>query len=345
MITDPSVPLGLQIPAVDTLSNELDDNDWREITDTLRNTSNADTLRLALHVLDVVGHHLADDTAIAGLVIATIAADERMVGILFPLENHLPLDRLDGVLDELATKVRALGKPHQRLGDSSLTSFVYALLARRLASGTVTAQQVWTWLEPFEAVIGHHDDDQKRVDDYLRNHDRLRREVQRLAILEQTEGEDTRSQVWDLSRRSAGLNPSPEDVVALLHTLNPANHADKRWRDLVAIWGADESVRDATRPFAANDPDQLAWLDALTNPPEPEWVREDAEHQRQRKERKVLERKAQREDYLTHIDEVRAGKFGAVQGPAQAYLNLFNNLRTDLPASQRVSQWLGEDLG
>jgi|GEM_PF-560150 len=342
MVTDHAIPLGLRMPIVDTLSGELGDDDWRAIIKTLRHARDTDTIRLVLHILDVVAHHLLDDAAIAELAIAATTADDKVIGVLFPLEQHLPLDRLDCVLDELVAKIRAFNKPHQGLGEGLLTGFAYALMARRLASAEVPARQLWAWLELVEAGTRYSNGDQSQVDAYLRDHDVLRREIQHLVLLELPEGGRISEREWLLANRSAGLNLSPDDIVVLLGALDPVNASDTRWRDLVARWGSEESVREAARPFAAHDPEQLAWLDAFANPPpEPEWAHEHARHRLEREEHKARIR----DNYLAHINEVRAGKFGAILGPAQAYLNLFGDLRKDLPAHQRVAQWLGADVG
>lgn len=342
MLTERAIPLGLHMPIVDTLSSVLGDDDWRAIIQTLHHAHDTSTTRLILHILDVAGYHLVDDASIADLAVAATTADDKVIGVLFPLEQHLPLDRLDGVLDELVARIRVFDKPHQGLGEGLLTGFAYALMARRLASAEVPARQLWAWLELAEAGTRYNDDEQSQVDAYLRNHDVLRREIQHLVLLELPEGGRISEREWLIANRSTGLNPSPEDIVALLGALDPANGSDTRWRDLVVRWGAEESVRDAACPFAANDPEQRAWLESLANPPpEPEWARARTEHQREQEERA----KRIRDDYVAHIDEVRAGKLGAIIGPAQAYLNLLDDLRTELPAHRRVERWLGKELG
>ena len=341
MLTDHAIPLGLRMPIVDTLSGELGDDDWQVIIQMLRHARDTDTIRLILHIFDVAGYHLVDDAAIADLAVAATTADDKVIGVLFPLEQRLPLDRIDGLLDELVAKIRVFDKPHQGLSEGLLTGFAYALIARRLASAEVPARQLWAWLELAEAGTRYNDGDQSQVDAYLRNHDVLRREIQHFVLLELPEGASISGRERILANRSTGLNPSPEDIVALLGALDPANASDTRWRDLVVRWGAEESVRDAASPFAANDPEQRAWLDSLANPPpEPEWARASAERQRKREER--AERI--RDDYVAHINEVRSGKFGAIFGPAQAYLSLLDDLRTELPAHQRIERWLGKEL-
>ncbi len=344
MLTDATVPLRLRMALVDTAPDLFEDDAWREIMSMQRQASDADATRLALHILDVVGHRLVDDAGIAELVIADATADERVIGNLFLLERHLPADRLDGVLDSLAAKARALGKPHERRGDHELTGFTYALLARRLEDATATASQLWAWLEPFEADAGYRSDERERVAIHLRDNDSLRYEIQRLVLLDNEDGGNIWQRSFHLARCLPAMDPSSDDVVALLQSLHASYPNDSRWRELTMLHGHDASVRAAAMPFATGNLESLAWLDTLANPPEPEWKREHDERVRVRNEEKATKREAQRADYLAHIDEVRAGKSGAILGPAEAYLRLFRDIDKDLPPHRRIATWLSEEV-
>jgi hypothetical protein len=333
--------------AIDTLV-ALGGEDWPATVAELRGKTDDDAVRLALEVVDEVGIEPFEDAMIISLVIAQASREDRIVSLFHNMERAIPSARLGSLLDELVAQIVALGNRHERAGNNDLTDFGYKLIARRLAAGAVAAPQLWKWLEPFDAAIGYHREARAEVHRLIRQDDRLRRAGQRLVLLDQPGTRTVWQRTWRLTSRSTGFAPTPEDVVELLGALDCAERDDERWRDLVQLTphSATEGreVRDAAKRIAANRPDMLAWIDKLAEPTVPEWKLKQDEKQRKRDAKLAMEWKEQRKGFAKEVDGLRRGEFDVVINPARAYLGLFHDMNHELPAHERVAEWLGNDL-
>jgi hypothetical protein len=134
----------------------------------------------------------------------------------------------------------------------------------------------------------------------------------------------------------------------LLSTLYEENREDERWPQLVELVAHDNErgalVREAARPFAAHDPLQMRWLDALPKQPMPAWAIQQAKQEAARLAQD-LERKDQRcMRYRNRRAEVQSGTYGDLLDPALIYLGEVSNANKDLLPVERVSQWLSPDL-
>ncbi|WP_232849470.1 hypothetical protein [Pseudomonas capsici] len=177
----------------------------------------------------------------------------------------------------------------------------------------------------------------------------MRQSVQRLVLLELGNDYNPYQQAWQLSQRSTGFMLSDADVVSLLYCLDPSNSEDERWRDVVQLirhdGNAGAEVRAAARLFASLRPDLLAWIDKLAEQTIPDWQVEQAERERERYEKQVAAHIVHRNHFASCTEQMRAGDYGSIISPAQAYLGLFNDIGKDVPAHERVGQWLGGDIG
>lgn len=349
LVLDPKDIFAIRSAAGETLAGFLSDTgEWQSIIIKLRDFGDDLSARLAIELLGEVGYQVVNDDVIVDLIVSHALTDHRTVGVLYPLERELPLDRVDGVLDRLAPVVRDLGEPHRRPGDRVLTNFGYTLLVRRMTAGDVAADKLWTWLEPFDATSGYQQETQKRLDELIRGNTPLRRAIQRLRILEDKDDMSIWQREYQMCRRSAGFGLTSEDVVALLQLLDPNDRNDERWRKLVRLvpheddTGAD--VRCAARPFAAHRPDLLRWIDSLATPSLPRWQVRQAKHERRARAKRAVAHADQRRLFSAHIQEIRSGDFAWVIDPAMAYLRLFNDISKDLPAHERVEDWLGPEV-
>ncbi|MEZ0470167.1 NACHT domain-containing protein [Luteimonas salinilitoris] len=349
LVLDPKTVFAIRSAAAQALTAlQNGDDGWRHVIRTLQALSDDDSVRLAIEILDAVGFHVADDAMIVDLVIANVVSEERVVGVLYPLETGLPDHRIDGVLDVLAKAAFALGKPHRRPGDMALTDFAYTLVTRRVSRGDISAEKLWSWLEPFDASSGYRGDRRRQLEELVRSNNSLRHTIQYLVILDLPGDQTIWQRTHRLSRRSPGFAPTTEDVVQLLQSLDPDNQTDERWKEVVQIIRHDKEngveVRAAAHRFAANHPDLLEWIEELANPPTPEWEIEQGKRKRLEQTKRDREHAKHRKNYETHLDQVQSGNYGWGIQPAQAYLNLFYDIGDGLPAHERVAQWLGKDV-
>lgn len=345
MLLDAGEVYGIRADAVETLAGHMGKEDWESTIRTLVGMGDEDSARLGIEVLVEIGCHIASDATVMDLIRTSILAEERIVGVLYPLDTTLPDDRLDGILDGLAglaSKLEDTDDGGRRLG--SLTDFAYSLLIRRLELCGADATRVWAWLAPFNGALGYHEGAQAIIHTWFVSNPDIRRAIQRKVVMEELGEHSVWHRVLDLGRRSSGLRPSPADLVALLALLDPENPSDERWRDLVTLAPHDDDVRAAAQPFLAARPELATWMDEIANPQPAQWQLDEDEQKKKRleaRERQIAETK---NDYLQRIDQVRSGSPELLSGPATAYMNRYSDLNGDLGPNERVVQWLGDDI-
>lgn len=349
IVLDPQAVFASRRAAGEALAEQDGEDDWPAILRTLHSYDDQLSTRLAIELAEDIGYEGIGDDLIVDLVVAHALNDGRTIGVLMGLERHLPAPRIGGVLDRLAVVVKTLGKPYERPGNEVVTDFAYHLIVRGVAAGGVTAEKLWSWIEPFDTSVGYQRESRQQLDALIRNDDSFRQAIQHHVLLELPSDHSPWQLALRLSRRSHGFAPSAADVVALLETLDPLNHSDERWRELVLLTQHDKEigleVRAAAKPFAAHSPELLEWIDKLATPVLFEWQVEHAENERVRRVKQAAAHAEHRKHYAACIDQMRIGEYSAIINPAMAYLNLFNDIEEDLPAHKRVSQWLGDDIG
>jgi hypothetical protein len=327
---------------------EIDDETvWPNVLYALSGYADELSIRLAIELADEVGYEQFDAKLIVDLVMSYATSGSRTIGVLMRLETHLPAGQIKDVLDLLAASVKSLDDRNEHTGNDVLTDLAYHLIVRVVETGGVTARQLWSWLEPFHTRDGYQRDVHKKLHELIQRDDNLRRSVQRLVLLELPSDHNPFQQSWRLSERSTGFIPSDTDVVALLNRLNPKDHGDERWRDLVQLSRHDgeagTQVRAAARIFAARSPDLLQWLEKLADKTIPEWQIKQIESERKRRVEQAARHAKHRSHFSFQIEQMRSGDWGALVNPAKAYLGLFNDIE-EASAHTRIGQWLGDDI-
>jgi hypothetical protein len=349
IVLDPLAIFASRRAAGEALAELDGEDDWSTILRTLYGYDDELSTRLAIELAEDIGYERIDDGFIVDLVVAHALNDGRTIGVLMGLERHLPESRIEGILDRLAEMAKSLGSRYERPGNDALTDFAYHLIVRGVAAGGVTAEKLWSWLEPFDSSAGYQRETRQQLDTLIQSDDALRQAIQRHVLFELPSDHNPWQLAWSLSARSLGLTPTAVDVIALLGWVDPTACSDERWRDLVQLTRHDgevgAEVRATARLFAAHRLDLLEWIDKLAEPHVPEWQIKQAEHERKRRAKKVSTHAKHRKHFAACIDQMRVGDYGTIIDPAKAYLNLFNDIGEDVPAHKRVSQWLGDDIG
>lgn len=349
IVLDPQAIFASRRAAGEALAEPDGEGDWSTILRALHGYDDELSTRLAIELVEDIGYERIDDDLIVDLVVAHALNDGRTIGVLMGLERHLPESRIEGILDRLAEMAKSLGSRYERPGNDALTDFAYHLIVRGVAAGGVTAEKLWSWLEPFDSSAGYQRETRQQLDALIQSDDLFRQAIQRHVLFELPSDHNPWQLAWRLSARSPGLTPTAADVVALLEWVDPAVCSDERWRDLVQLTRHDgevgAEVRATARLFAAHRPDLLEWIDKLAEPHVPEWQIKQAEHERKRRAKQAAAHAKHRKHFTACIDQMRVGDYGTIIDPAKAYLNLFNDIGEDVPAHKRVSQWLGDDIG
>ena len=310
--------------------------------------------------MDEIGYDRFDGALVVETVLAQLDRAEHSIGVLLGVEKRLPDDRVEAVLDGLTAAPAGLEREKQqeqeqeqkegedilRRPSSALWDLISGLVARRLETGPVSPEQVARWLAPLRASGGYARGRKDRLGDAFRRDETLRREMQRLLLLEQPGEGGAWQRAWRLLELSAGLNVDEGDAVALLAGLASD---DDRWRDIVQLVphsAADGSaVRSAAARFADADPEAVQWLASLPVPRRREWEVEQDRKRAEREAERIEAWRGHRADFGGHVGEMRAGEYGYVINPAKAYLKLFQDMgdeATDGPG--RLIEWLGSDL-
>ncbi len=321
--------------------------DWQKIVQELLVERDEDSIRLADELLEEIEYSGVSVDLIFDVVVAQLNRTETNIGIYRGLERKLPAEHLDELLDRVSAYATKMGDRHQRQNNAGITDLAYGLLARRLNHGAVDVARLWSWLRPFSNnAIGYRRETREVVADFFAKNDGIRRALQSLVLLEEPGDKSVWERFWRLNDRSSGLNVSDEDVIWLLDQLELT---DGRWRDLVQLVRHSSTeglpVRNAAARFAGDKNEDSAWLERIADPQIPDWqLEQDA---RKRKEEKDREEqwKQHRSEFGAHLDDIRAGEYGWVVGPAKAYLGLFWDIgNKDSDGPTRIEAWLGAEL-
>ncbi|KIC11150.1 hypothetical protein RA19_07260 [Leisingera sp. ANG-M1] len=332
--------------------------EWRSIFSKLHDLADENSLRIAIELLprvefaDLSNEQLVQlVVAFGGLSICEFPQNKktRVGGVLWGFETKLPDDRIEPVLDILADYLLTLiSDDSDRFEISDVINVVYSLTKRRLALKQTDPIKLWRWLSCVGEHRGFREDAQRTISQWLQDHVKARRAIQRIALLEEPGEKTIWMKAWRLNDQLPGLLPDEEDVVELLQCLKPPEEtAEDRWKDIVQLCPHDArrgaKARAAAKPFAQNQND-TDFLEKLANPEVPEWQKKQEERDRERASEKQKKWEAHRADYRAHIEDLRRGHYGSVIGPAQAYLNRFSDMGDNLPAHQRIEEWLGSEL-
>jgi hypothetical protein len=337
---------------------KLGGENWPALLEELRRQVQGDAVRLALELLDDIGVDGFDDEQIVAIILArdglSVCAvppepERNEVTGLHRLADHVPIVRLDALLDTLMAYVEVLLPEHAGYEENELIDVGYALILTRLEEGgAVDPLKLWQWLKPLGEQTSYRRDRGQSVASWLMAHDAVRQAIQRHVVLDAAGDADPWRRGVELVHTNSGLGLQQQDVLALLANLDPADRSDERWRDVVTLgqtWDDEgEALRAAAKPFARHRPDLLAWIDGLAERPVPEWKRREEEKARQRQAKQAAKFAEHRRDFLSKIEGMRAGEYGLILAPAQAYLKRFQDIGDDVPAHERVAEWLGEDI-
>jgi hypothetical protein len=354
LMLDEAQPYGIR-QACAMVIVSLGSEDWPALLEQLRCQAREDSLRLAHELLDDIGFTTFSDEQIVaiilardGLTLCPAAAEPERNTVMgfYRLAEHVPVTRLDGLLDLFAHYVEELLPEHAGREENDLIDLQYALVLKRLASGSsIDPLRLWRWLEPFEEQSSYRREQGKQLAEWLTNNAPTRQAIQRYLLLDKAGEKDVWQRAWPLHRDAINLYPTQSDVIALLASMNTA---DPRWREVLELgraWGDEgRPLREAATRFAAGQPEDLAWIEAKAVRPVPEWERTQEEQARKRDAERAAKHAEHRREFLDKIKCVAAGEYGLILPPAQAYLKRFRDMGDGVPAHERVAEWLGEEV-
>lgn len=330
---------------------------WPATVEEIRCQGSSDSTRLAFEILQTVGFEQFDNVQLvesifahAGLSMCAVPAEpaDTMVGKFVRFSNGVPIVRLEALIDKYSAYLEALVPRFPSYEYNEVIEYYLKLVVQRLEEGKPDPARLWGWLSHLQLRHFRRKDSVEEIDKWLRSHDDVRRTIQRLVLLPERDSKEFRMRAFSLGDATAGLGLNRDDALALFDALDPADRRDERWRELV-LWGdptgiEGASVREAAKPFASHRPDMLTWIDSLAVPQEPEWQRKERERQRKREVEQAMKFAEHRKAFGENLAAMRSGEFAWLIAPAQAYLDMFRDMREELPAHERIAAWLGSEL-
>lgn len=336
---------------------------WRATIAALTDQGGDDAPRLARQLIQHIDVDVSDE-----LLVATLFSELGIMRRPLPrrrrshlyiarsynqLFNAIPLGRLIGILNLIADHAELLrdGDWEDASGVADIMAHVVVRAIDEGIIGPTQAPSLWRWLGTIEQARRSHREVQQLLTERLAANEALRRAVQRHVL-----SNDREDSLWvtefDLQRRLVGLAGRPGDIVCALDRLAQGDNRDSNlrqdWKDLVRLGcgpdGLDPDVRAAAEAFRRGDEPLAEFLHELENPQKPAWeVRQEKEAAKRARKRKVAFEMDRRE--LEKVrDDLRAGELAAIVPAANAYLDRFHDLPSELPPAERLAVWIGPAL-
>jgi hypothetical protein len=350
--------------AAEALLPHRDREWWRATIAVLANQGGEDAPRLARQMIEQINADVSDE-----LLVATLFAEmgvtssplrrktERRVHTVRSYESLfavIPSARLVGMLDLIAAYAKRLRDADwENAGD--VADIVANLVVRGIDEGMIgvaEAPSLWRWLETIERAHRYHRDVQQTLAARLAAQDALRRAVQAHVLANDRRKDSLWVTVLCLQRRLLNLAGQPDDIIIVFDGLAQGDNKDptlrQDWQDLVRIaWGPngfDPDVRAAAERFRRGDKPLGDFLHKLENPKKAAWeIRQEKRTAKRERKREVAFEEARRAFSIMR-DDLRSGKFNAIVQPAQAYLDHFRDLPSELPPCERLVSWIGPHL-
>lgn len=331
--------------------------DWPKELDAIRCQADRMSTRLAFELMDDVGLDAFSDVQIVETVLAYDGLSlcplrqhehDRSVGRYWKLARQIPPERLDLLLDLFTDYAKQLLPRYAGIDEHQLLDLYYELVLMRLALSAPEPLRLWSWLEHFEGQRSYHRDRAEQLADWFKENEETRRSIQRIIMLAEREPKAFRMRAFNLSDVSPGLSISSDDAIVLLDGLNPDDHRDERWREV--LWlvptSGDEGkiIREAAKRFAAHRSDLIEWIESLAEPQEPKWKRKQDEGARKRLAERAVAHAEHRRNFAENLDAMRRGEFQFIINPARAYLHQYDDIGDDCPAHGRIAGWVGGDV-
>lgn len=347
LVKNPKIEFAIRKSAGEALAIQKQHINWDCIFPYLAKLDD-ESIRLAIELLDDTGYDKANNELIANLAISHLESSEHVIGPLFYLQENLPKEQIEHVLHFFIVGIKVSNKDGDSEAKNEAKNFAYRLILRFLENYEISAEKLWSWLEPFHDIFGYHDEYIKKLEDFFRKNQELRQAIQYFVLFKQP----CETNIWHkhylLQNCSKGLSIIPKDIIALLKRLYIENQNDLRWKELVELTYHDKEigkdVREAAIPFTVNDRNANNWLNQIAIRKLTDGEIKDLELKKRKEEQRATSLAAQRSIYIENIERLRQGEYEVILKPAKVYLQLFSDISKDTPAHQRISEWVGNDI-
>ena len=346
--------------------------DWPCELEQLSDSSSEDSDRLVVELIPEIGTGKFSDNQIARFVVAHTGLlnsdyDENLdysYSSLSHLKSTIPEERITAVLDQLTSIVMLhrdadewLNSPRRDAGFRTACRFVSTLVYRLVQYDldSIEPHQLWNWMRVFWSESVPSTGDYRLACELISNDDRLRREIQRMALFTPGTEDEFGWRQMRLMQLFEKFGLSNEDAFVHLSELVERNVPKERrwWIELVDHFRntdddlIPEAIQKIAQPFAEND---QYLIELLTTKPKPskstDWEKKYQQQKQDSQHRRTKQHDEMRKLYSANIDNIRSGELEWILQPAYAYLGFSFDfgLKTDCEPTERISQWLGDEL-
>ncbi|WP_143517799.1 MULTISPECIES: ATP-binding protein [Pseudomonas syringae group] len=351
LVVNPREAFALRRAALKALCVQQTSEQATKLLVLLRSHGSNDASQLALDLIGLHGYSFPD-TTMAECVICCEHHPSRIGDIGFSkydhVTKHFPTERMASFLNVLTASISSPEPFSPDQQKSELADLVMQLIGRYLKEQIPDISELWSWLH-FSALHGAFALMAEETHQHLLDDSALRRRLQKWVLLENVVDARLMQRYHDLHRASHHLGCSEEDAIVLLDSLDPQDLDDQRWQEIVGLIHHTEdqgtALREAAHAFAAEHDDRLAWLAQLQLYPsnrENISLAEELERQHALEQQQKLS--ALRSTYLGKIESILKGSFTSLIEFAQIYLDCSKAFRFEACDTERLTNWLGQDL-
>ena len=343
-------------------------DDWKTVISRLIEMQDADSARLACDVLADIGASSVSiettvDTILAHLGLGathnSVSESHELRYVPDRLFDDLNAGQLAAMLDGLTECAWPLMGRAGHSVQSDVSDLVRRLVVWFLGdNGKIEPERFWSWIGWIDGHHGYRSDIKEQLTRIFRENGALR-----AALLEHVLLTPCADNTWLAGFRLAdtqlGLYPTGADIAAALKALR-TRFGDGRidteiWRHLLrhsrSADGIPTVVRNTAVEIAASDPELLSILDEESDTSEPDWKIEQQQRQACRKAKRQRTLQGWQEDLAARTDDIAAGDFSVLHGPAAIYLGqntLLDGIHvteSELRPEARLTSLLGDSLG
>jgi hypothetical protein len=153
LINDSKIEFAIRKSAGESLAIQEQFIDWPSIYTSLFQLGDESSIRLAIELLDDTGYNKTNDDLIAHLAISYLKMNSNTVGPLWYLQENLPLEQIENILNSFIIRVKTLDKNDYSEIKSEAKNFAYRLILRFIENYDITPKKLWGWLKPFGKVL------------------------------------------------------------------------------------------------------------------------------------------------------------------------------------------------
>ncbi len=362
LLLDDSRRLDLRRRFCEVLIAADQNRNWTGVIEALLLTGTHDGYRLVLELLAAIKFREIPNVIIVETIAlcfvgrrgksgVSISVHARRLELPYGFYEALPLQRIAAILDGLSARV-AESKGAEESGISvEIKALGLNLIYRAIRHESIGASRLWAWLKIFGGREGYASESTyKSLSQYFQLNLELKREIQSSVVFSSEDEDTVWKNSWALQDVLPALSLDAQDAEFFLENLPKAAGVDlTAWRFLVTRLrgqaGFPKRLWKIARKFAAKDELLVKFLQENMMPNVAPWQVEQDAKNKARAELQIKRWKSDRRKFNENIDSLKAGVLSWTLEPARVYLGCYLEFDNEKLPCERLTQWLGLDLG